>query len=314
MKREASNKIEHLLPYAAGLGVSIIFGLSFLFTKTALDTFMPMELIAYRFAIAALVITLLVAIRAIKISFKGKPILPLVILSLFQPIIYFICETIGVQMTSSSQASMMIALIPIFVTILAFIFLGERPNIMQYIAIIVSVGGVVFILIFSGDFAPTGDIMGIMVLMGAVIAGAVYSILSKKHSKMFTPVEITFVMMWVGAIAFNLIFIGQQLLGLAPNQVNLSQISFISIMPLFYLGIISSIGAFFMFNYMISKIPASRASVFTNLVTVIAILAGIIFRHEAFYWYQMVGGVMIIGGVWGSNFFAEKIENSEPKA
>lgn len=308
------NKIEHFLPYAAGLGVSIIFGLSFLFTKTALDTFMPMELIAYRFAIAALVITLLVATRAIRISFKGKPILQLVVLSFFQPIIYFICETIGVQMTSSSQAGMMIALIPIFVTILAFIFLGERPNIMQYIAIIVSVGGVVFILIFSGDFAPTGDIMGIIILMGAVIAGAVYSILSKKHSKMFTPVEITFVMMWVGAIVFNLIFIGQQLLGLAPNQANLSQMSFMTIMPLFYLGIISSIGAFFMFNYMISKIPASRASVFTNLVTVIAILAGIIFRHEAFYWYQMVGGVMIIGGVWGSNFFAEKIENSEPIA
>lgn len=308
------NKIEHYLPYAAGLGVSIIFGLSFLFTKTALDTFMPMELIAYRFAIAALVITLLVATRAIRIRFKGKPIFPLIVLSLFQPIIYFICETMGVKLTSSSQAGMMIALIPIFVTIMAVIFLGERPNIMQYLAIVISVGGVIFILAFSGDFAPTGDFIGILVLMGAVLAGAVFSILSKKYSKMFTPVEITFVMMWVGAIVFNLIFIGQQILGLAPSQVNLGQMSFISIMPLFYLGIISSIGAFFMFNYMISKIPASRASVFTNLITVIAILAGIIFRHEAFYWYQVVGGIMIIGGVWASNFFADKIENAEPIA
>jgi drug/metabolite transporter (DMT)-like permease len=306
MKMETRNKAEQYLPYAAGLGVSLIFGLSFLFTKTALDTFGPIELIAYRFAIAALVITLLVGTRAIRINFKGKPVLPLIILSFFQPIIYFICETIGVQMTSSSQAGMMIALIPIFVTILAVIFLGERPNVMQYVAILISVGGVIFILIFSGDFAPTGDIMGIIVLMGAVISGAIYSILSKKHSKMFTPVEITFVMMWVGAIVFNLIFIGQQLMGFAPNQVNLSQMSFMSILPLLYLGIISSIAAFFMFNYMISKIPASRASVFTNLVTIIAILAGIIFREEAFYWYQMVGGVMIIGGVWGSNFFAEK--------
>lgn len=308
MKTEASNKIEHLLPYAAGLGVSLIFGLSFLFTKTALDTFMPMELIAYRFAIAALVITLLVATRAIRIRFKGKPILPLIVLSFFQPIIYFICETMGVQLTSSSQAGMMIALIPIFVTIMAVIFLGERPNIKQYLAIFLSVGGVIFILIFSGDFALTGDFIGIMVLMGAVLAGAVFSILSKKYSKMFTPVEITFVMMWIGAIVFNLIFIVQQLMGLAPNQVNLSQMSFITIVPLLYLGIISSIVAFFMFNYMISKIPASRASVFTNLVTIIAILAGIIFRHESFYWYQMVGGVMIIAGVWGSNFFAEKME------
>jgi drug/metabolite transporter (DMT)-like permease len=312
MKTEASNKMEHFLPYAAGLGVSLIFGLSFLFTKTALDTFMPMELIAYRFAIAALVITMLVATRAIRISFKGKPIFPLIVLSFFQPIIYFICETIGVQMTSSSQAGMMIALIPIFVTIMAVIFLGERPNIKQYLAIFLSVGGVIFILIFSGDFAPSGDIMGIIVLMGAVISGAVYSILSKKHSKMFTPVEITFVMMWVGAIVFNLIFIVQQLMGFVTNQVNLTQMNFISFVPLLYLGIVSSIVAFFMFNYMISKIPASRASVFTNLVTIIAILAGIIFRHEAFYWYQMVGGAMIIGGVWGSNFFADKIESSKP--
>ena len=312
MKFKTHNKIEHYLPYGAGLGISLIFGLSFMFTKTALDTFRPMELIAYRFAIAAMVITLLVATRAIRIRFKGKPILPLIVLSFFQPIIYFICETMGVQLTSSSQAGMMIALIPIFVTIMAVIFLGERPNIMQYLAILLSVGGVVFILVFSGDFAPTGDFIGMIVLMGAVLAGAVYNILSKRYSKVFTPVEITFVMMWVGAIVFNLIFIGQQLMGLAPDQANLSQLSFSSLLPLLYLGILSSIVAFFMFNYMISKIPASRASVFTNLVTIIAILAGIIFRHESFYWYQMVGGLMIIAGVWGSNFFAEKIDNSKP--
>lgn len=296
------------LPYLSGIGIAIIFGLSFMFTKDALSIYKPLELLSYRFALAALVLSLLVVLGIAKVDFKGKPWKYLLVLSIFQPILYFIGETLGVRLTSSSEAGMMIALIPVVVTVLAVIFLGERPNTKQYISIFASVAGVIFILVMSGGFKIGGHFLGLLFLLGAVVSGGVYNILSKKYSKHFTPVEITFVMMWVGALAFNSAYFIQKLASHSSGKSFETLFTLAGAVPLIYLGVLSSIGAFFMFNYMLSKLPASNAAVFTNLVTVIAIMAGIIVKHESFYWYQMVGGLMIIGGVWGTNQFADKIK------
>lgn len=302
------------LPYFAGLCVSLIFGLSFMFTKQALDSFSPMMLLSFRFAMAALVLTLLTLLGIIKLSYKGKPLKMLLLLAFFQPIFYFIFETTGVKLTSSSEAGMMIALIPVVVTVLAALVLKEKPTPLQLAFIFMSVFGVIFIILMSGGFSLEGHLDGTLALLGAVLAAGVYNILSRKLSKQFTPVEITFVMMWTGAVVFNLIALVQNLLhgDLSGYITPFSSIE--AMIPIFYLGILSSVCAFFMVNFMLSKLPASNSAVFANLTTVISVLAGVFIRHEAFYWYQLVGGILIILGVWGTNYYKKpaviKVEES----
>jgi len=79
-----------------------------------------------------------------------------------------------------------------------------------------------------------------------------------------------------------------------------------------YLGILSSMVAFFLLNFTLSRIKASQSSVFSNLVTVISIIAGIVFLGENFFWFQIIGGIMIITGVWGTNYYG-KIEKRAEK-
>ncbi|HAA80455.1 MAG TPA: EamA family transporter, partial [Thermoanaerobacter sp.] len=69
--------------------------------------------------------------------------------------------------------------------------------------------------------------------------------------------------------------------------------------------VLSSVVAYFLNNYALSKLPASQASVFANLTTVISIIAGITIRHETFYWYHVIGAIMILIGVWGTNYFGK---------
>lgn len=76
-----------------------------------------------------------------------------------------------------------------------------------------------------------------------------------------------------------------------------------SIISVLYLGIFASVIAFFAMNYMLANLPAVNASVFSNLATVISILAGVVIAHESLYWYQIAGGALIISGVVGTNFF-----------
>jgi drug/metabolite transporter (DMT)-like permease len=64
--------------------------------------------------------------------------------------------------------------------------------------------------------------------------------------------------------------------------------------------------AFFGMNYYISKLGASRSAVFVNLSTIVSVAAGILFRGEPFYWYHLVGGVLILVGVWGTNHIAHR--------
>ncbi|MGE5676861.1 MAG: DMT family transporter [Pseudomonadota bacterium] len=294
-------KYEAYLPYFSGLTMATIFGLSFMFTKQALESLPTTLLLSYRFALAALLLTVLWLTGLVKLNYKNKPLKELFLLTAFQPIAYFICETTGVNLTTSSESGIMIALIPVIVTIFAAVFLKEKPGKAQLMFILFSVLGVVFIVLMSGDAGSSGHYAGLIALFGAVLAAGVFNILSRKLSQSFTPVEITFVMMWTGALVFNLYYILSRVISGETVGYFTSLNSMSALVPILYLGILSSVCAFFMANFTLSKLPAASSAVFSNLTTVISIIAGVFVRHEAFHWYQILGGIMIILGVWGTN-------------
>ena len=299
-------KDKKYLPIISAIIYSVIFGLSFMFTKVGLEIMTPIELISYRFLLAALAMTLLKIFKIIKVDLKGKNLKILLLTSFCEPVLYFFFEVMGVNRTSTSEAGLMIALIPVFVAIFSVILLHEKLKISQIAFIIVSVSGVVFINMMKDKLSLSGDFLGIIFLFLAIISTSFYNIGSKKLSKKFSPVEITFVMMWVGAISFNLILT-------ITNTINGTMGSYFAplgnsqaIIPLLYLGILSSIVAFFMVNYTISKIPVSQSAVFANLSTIVSIIVGVYILKEDFLWYDFIGAVMILGGVWGTVYFGQK--------
>ncbi len=290
-----------ILPIISGVIISFIFGFSFFFTAEALDELSPMHLLGLRFAFAAVSLTVLQWLGIIRINFRGKRLRMLWILTLFQPVAYFIFETIGVKMTSASEAGMLIGTIPVIVTFLSVVFLKERPSVMQIFSILLSVSGVFFIILMTGT-SGSGNLPGMMILFGAIFSAGIYNILSRKLSISFTPVEITYVMMWVGAITFNGIAIIQHILKGEIQQYLYPLTNTNVLIAIIYLGVLSSIGAFFLLNFMLSRIEASRSAVFSNLTTIIAIISGVIFRNEPFYWFHFIGGLLILLGVYGTNW------------
>lgn len=290
------------LPYLAGIGVALTWGLSFMFTREALDLLSPFHLLGLRFAAAVAAMAMLMAFRIIRIRISIQDYFSLLPLALFQPIIYFTAETTGVLLTSASYAGMMIAIIPIFVAILSAIILRERPNQLQVFFIIASVTGVIFIIYMDTQSIAGVNPLGTLALMGAVIAAGFFNIASRKASIMHSPLKITWVMMVVGAVSFNIIALLQHAQeGSIGNYLTPLPDLWITI---FYLGVISSVGAFFLYNYVLSRITATQGSVFANLVTVVAIAAGVIFRGETVFWYHLAGTAAVLAGVWGTNRYA----------
>lgn len=304
------NMKQKYFPYIASTIASIIYGLSFLFSKRALNVASPFSLLSFRFFIAFIAMTLLISLKIIKVDYKNKPMKNLFLLALTEPVIYFIFESYGLKNSSSSFAGIMISLIPVIVTLLAIYFLKEKPSFIQLIFILISVLGVAFIAFMNASDSGTTSILGIIFLIITVVSAAIFNILSRKFSSTFTPVEITYFMIGLAAICFNGISIIQHILnGTLTNYFEpIKNSDFI--ISIGYLSILSSIIAFFLSNYTLSKIEASMSSVFANLCTVVSIAAGVIVLHEKFEQYHIIGSAMILLGVWGTNYFG--VKNKKP--
>lgn len=297
------NSKNHALAYVAAIISSIFFGLSFLFSKIALTVANPLALVAFRFLLAFSVMSALIMFKIFKVNYKNKPIKELILVCLAEPVVYFIFETYGIRETSSSIAGLMLAIIPIAVTILGVYFLKEIPSIKRVMYIVVSVLGVAIIGVMSASDNTSTSLRGILLLLGAVTCAGLFTIISRKASKHFTPIEITYFMMGSGAVFFNIIWITSLIIrgDIRTYFDPLSKSEFV--IPVLFLGILSSIVAYLLINYTLSKIEASNTSVFANISTIVSVVAGVVILKESFHFYDFIGSALILIGVWGTNRF-----------
>ena len=290
--------------YAAGIGYATIFGLSFLVTKNALAALDPFELLFLRFAVAALTMSALAALGVIELRFTGKKIRKLVPVCLLQPVIYFACETLGVRESATSTAAIILGALPAAVAILGRLMLNERLGRLQTFCLGLSVSGMVIVVLSaaSGGPASIGTPAGIAFLFGALASAALFSVYSRRASRAFAPVETTFAMIWTGALVFGAVALVRGLNGGSPaGEAGLLARAVSAWGGIAYLGLLSSVLAFFCVNYSLSRLKASQSIVFSNLTTVVAIAAGVVFRGESFGLVQVAGAGMIVLGVWGTN-------------
>jgi len=278
---------------------SIIFGFSFLFTKESLTGLSIFQLLGIRFLIAAVIMAVLVLTGIIKIKLTREKMKGMLLLAIFQPLLYFVGETYGIKLTSASESGMMIALMPITIALFSRVILKEKIVLHQWVAIAASVVGVLLIIGADGFSNKSGSMLGFLFLICAVTAEGVFSPLSRKISSKCTPFEITFVMMCTGAVGFNAI-------GLTSAAVNGTIGTYFTdaLNPMIaggvlYLAVLSSIVAFILYNAALSRIKASTSASFCNLTTVISVLAGVLIGGEKLYILQIAGMILILLSIWG---------------
>ncbi len=296
--------------HLAGMTFAIVFGLTFMFSKTALSHITPIGLIAYRFLTAFVMFEILRRFAVIKVRFDKKLWKALLPVVLFQPILYFLFETYGLERTTSSEAGMMIALIPIFVTVLSALILKERPRKIQVFFILLSVSGIFVIRIMEtrGAFEP--ETLGFLLLLGAVLSAAFFNIASRSASRLLKAQETTYFMMLFGAVAFNALYLAQLMFGEGLGAYFGSLSTLELVVPILYLGVVASIGGFFLLNFALARLQAHVISIYANLATIVAIAAGAVILNESLYSYHYIGAAMIITGVYGTIRTNRKVKRS----
>ncbi|SQB35117.1 DMT family transporter [Clostridium cochlearium] len=295
-------KKNNKLVYIAAISYALITGLSFLFTKIALSISNPFDILAHRFTSSFIVVLILILFKLVKINYNMERIKKIIPLALLYPLMFFAFQTFGLQYASSSEAGILLASSPVFTLILARFFLNEKTNLLQKISIIISVLGVIYITLMKSSSFEFNNIKGIILLILSALSFSGYSVMAKILTKDFTSTELSFVMIIISFICFNTIAISKHLINGTLHTFITPIFNFKFVIAIIYLGVLSSLVTSLLTNYILSKIEASKMSVFSNLGTVISIVAGVIFLKEEIFYYHIIGSILIVGGVIGTNF------------
>ena len=298
-KPAAENTDKTKTAMTAALAANVIWGFSFMATSLALEHTSVMMLLSLRFTVSFLIMLVVVLAGKARVNIKGKPVGLFLLMGLCQPVIYFIAETYGIKYTTSSFSGLTLSLIPITTAVISAFVLKERLSAKRLLWIICSVAGVALI---SVDQASDGSIQakGVLFLLISMLTASFFSVLSRSIADSFTSFERTFIMMLMGCVAFSGAALAEK--GSAFPRAFTALLTDTHVMlPVLFLSVLCSVGAFFCINYAMTYLEVSRAVVFTNLTPVVSVLAGTLILGEPFSPVYLIGMILILTGLYMVN-------------
>ena len=295
-----SNSRKHTLAVITACIAFVIFGFSFMFSSIALSITSTMVLLCFRFTVAVITLTVVVAVNSLvgrirgkawfSFSLRGKPMGGLLLLGLVQPVLYLVFENSSIRYTSSAVTGTVLAVVPV-ICILADVFISrESVSKLQVVCAVACVAGVA--LVETGGETRI-SFLGFFCLLMTLVCDVGYYILSRRASRQFSPLEVTYVMFLMGMIVFVPAALIQ-----GRGQMAELFLPAIQSAPFWgsvvFLGAVSSVGAYGLLNYANATLTNSEASLIGNIATVVSVLAGVLLLRDPFSPLQAIGVVVIL--------------------
>jgi len=276
------------------LAVCIIWGVNFSVIKVALVEIEPLAFNALRFPLAAA--TLFVLLRR-----KGPIPLPhrahrtrIVLLGLLGNVVYQFLFIFGIDATLAGNASLVLATTPVWTLVLSTVLGQEMHTAAVWVGVLATLGGMVFVVaggasaLGYSDGLPRGDLL----LVAAAVTWSVYTVGAQDLTRRYGALAVTSWTLWIGSV--GLVAAG------APSVVkmDLGTISPTAWAGVAYAGVLAIAIAYLLWNYGLEHIGSTRTAAFSNLVPVVALITAALWIEETPSTLQLVGAVVIIGGVW----------------
>lgn len=291
------NGVEKRGAYAALSAAVLFWGLSFVAVKMALETIPVFTLVFFRFGIAGCLFAIGCLLRG------GFPRLPktahrrLLALAVFEPGLYFILETFGLRYTTAPKASLIIATIPVAVLVMGRVALGESISLVSILGVLVSLLGIGALVAGEKAFVPDAGLFlrGDLLILGAVITASFYIVWARDLGRRYSAWAITCYQVFYGSLFFVPFFV------IELFDLNWAAVSLRSLSAAIYLTLFATVLAYLCYNYGLTKIEASKASVFINGIPVVTAFAAWVILGERLNGVQAMGGLMVLAGVWLTN-------------
>ena len=270
---------------------AIFWGLNFAATKYAAESIPPLVIVAFRFTGGGLLLLLILRLLEPESRPGRKDLILMAALGCFGVAVAQSGFTFGVSLTSAASTGLIFATAPVWGLLLGAVLGLERPTIRGILGLALSVVGVA-VVVFEG-FGSGGDSLvgDLLVLMASVGVGG-YTVLSMPLLERHTPLAVASYPVVFGA-PFLLVLSSPYLLHLEWGSVGAGSWAAVAFSALF-----ATAFAFAGWQRGISRIGANRVLVYQYLITVVGVASGIVFFGETLGIEKIVGGAVIVIGVY----------------
>ena len=277
--------------HLAGVFAMIVWGLSFIWSTQVYKNLNPTATIFLRLVVATIFFTAILFVFRLNEKIKKEHLGLFALAALFEPFLYFIFEGYGLKNTSPIIGSAIVAMIPLVTPIAAAIFLKERLTPMNILGLIVSFSGVI-VMLLNKNLEFTASPKGVLYLCITVLVAVGYSIALIKLTKLYKPLTITWMQNIIGMIYFIPLVIIMERFE-PSNFGNVGEY----IVPLVCLGVFCSAIAYALWAFAYSKLGASKANVYTNLIPVFTAIFSYFIIHESLTVNKIIGIVLVVVGL-----------------
>jgi len=280
------------LPLLIWLALAGIWGSTWLAIKLGLRDLPPITFAGIRFALAAILLGVLVLIRRIRLPSSSREWMLLAYTGLLSITINYALVFWGEQYISSGLAALLSATVPLFGLPLAHRYLSAEPLTRSKVAgVLLGLLGVA--VVFSGELGVGGP-QALWASVGIIIAAlatAHAGVLVKARGTHIEPAVLAGIQMAGGCLP---LLLGGIALEGSPLEFHWTPLAFAT---LAYLTVLGSVIAFLMYYWLIRHTAVTGVLMIPLVTPLVAVLIGVAFGGETIGWYTALGGGAIIGGV-----------------
>jgi drug/metabolite transporter (DMT)-like permease len=283
----ATSRVDWLIFLALGL----MWGSSYLFIKIGVETLEPFTLIALRLGIGLILLATVVALAREPLPRSPRMYGHLIVMSIVSVALPFFLITFAEQTTDSALAAIFGASVPLFVIVIAAIFLHDEPITVNRLAgLAIGFGGVV-ILVSPGLAAMSGsNPIGEIALIGSSLSYAAGGVYARRNVRELRP-------MIAAVFQVGFAFVITAVLALVLERPFATVVRPDTVISVLWLGILGSGLAYLAFFRLLGRWGATRTSLVAYLLPVVGIALGVLVLSEQMDARILLGTVLVIGGV-----------------
>lgn len=267
-----------------------IWGSSFIALKSAMADLGEFTVIFFRMLIASFCFLYFIK-GFLKYDFTKSDIKYILLLAIFEPCLYFIFEAKALLYTSASQAGMITSLMPLITAIAAGYYLKEIISRQLILGSGLAMIGAVWLSVqASTTLSAPNPMLGNLLELGAMFCAAGYTIVTRYLVDKYSALFITAIQAFIGAIFFFPFFIYEYFT--VDMNFTIEAMSW-----LLYLGVVVTLCGYGLYNFALTKIEASKAAMFVNLIPVFTLILAFLILGEKLSVSELIASATILAGV-----------------
>jgi drug/metabolite transporter (DMT)-like permease len=273
----------------------LVWGASFVAIKFGLKYVPPSTLVWMRFTLGVIIMGITVGLRGQLTIPRPKDWLYFALLGFLGITFHQWLQSTGLVTSQATTTGWIVASMPIFIVVLGWLFLKESLKWLQGMGVLLAAFGVLLLVthgnlisLFSGKLGAPGDLL---ILISAP-NWAVFTILSRRGLKYYPAALMMFYVMVFGWLFSTVPFLAGQ------GWKSIQYIAFDGWLALAFLGIFCSGLAYIFWYDALKVLPVAQVGAFLYIEPVVTVVVSFLLLHERITPAGLLGGMIILFGVW----------------